>query len=149
MCFLYLHLPASKTDSFRLDVSSNPCFTVELVKRYLEIHPHLNLQVSLSIRRNQQPFSREFVVQELQRFAPVAGLPGHFTRHSFAGELPLGLSTEHSRGRYSSLRLLAAALHRETLRCEPVVSCPFYWKPKGHRYRHRHSGHGAATSNPS
>jgi hypothetical protein len=58
------------------------------------------------------------------------GLPGHFTGHSFAEELPLGLSTGHGKGRYSSLRSLAflsgAPLYRKTLRGETAVSCPFF-----------------------
>jgi hypothetical protein len=36
----------------------------------------------------------------------------------------------------------------KTLRCEKAVSCPFYWEPKGHRYRHRHSGHGVVCQQP-
>ena len=85
-----LHLPSSKTDYFRAGISIaiardpvNPFCPVAAMVNYLQNVTHSSPKAPLFIRPGNLPFTRSFVVEQLQSLALGAGLPGNFSGHSF------------------------------------------------------------------
>ena len=88
--FLLLLLPASKTDPFRLGVTitiarsaNDPLCAVKLMAIYLQNTPSTDPRSPLFIRMGGAPFTRAFLIQEVQRLALANGVGGNFTGHSF------------------------------------------------------------------
>ena len=88
--FTLLLLPASKTDPFRLGVtitithSPNDTYcAVRLMAIYLQSTSPANPRCPLFMRPGGAPFTRGYLVQEVQRLALAQGIPGNFTGHSF------------------------------------------------------------------
>lgn len=88
--FMLLLLPASKTDPFRLGVTItiarsplDPLCAVRLMASYLQNTSPADPRTPLFIRAGGAPFTRVFLVQEVQRLALANGIAGNFTGHSF------------------------------------------------------------------
>ena len=88
--FMLLLLPASKTDPFRLGVNitiahspNDTNCAVRLMAIYLQSTSPANPRCSLFMRPGGSPFTRGYLVQEVQRIALAQGIPGNFTGHSF------------------------------------------------------------------
>ena len=87
--FMLLSLPASKTDPFRLGVTItiahsplNPHCAVKLMAAYLHNTP-TDPRSPLFLRAGGAPFTRAFLIREVQRLALANGIAGNFTGHSF------------------------------------------------------------------
>ena len=88
--FMLLFLPASKTDPFRLGVTItiahnplDPLCAVKLMADYLQNTSPADPRCPLFTRQGGGPFTRAFLVQEVQRLALSNGIAGNFTGHSF------------------------------------------------------------------
>ena len=88
--FMLLRLPASKTDPFRVGVTItiahsplDPLCAVKLMASYLRNTTPADPRSPLFIRVGGAPFTRSFLIQEVQRLAVANGIPGNFTGHSF------------------------------------------------------------------
>ena len=88
--FMLLRLPASKADPFRvgltITVAQHPgdrfC-PVRMMANYFRVCPPGSMREPLFIREGYTPFTREYLVQELQSMASAVGIWGNFTGHSF------------------------------------------------------------------
>lgn len=88
--FMLLLLPASKTDPFRLGVTitiahspHDPHCVVRLMAAYLQNTLTADRRGPLFVRVGGAPFTRAFLIQEVQRLALANGIAGNFTGHSF------------------------------------------------------------------
>ena len=88
--FMLLLLPASKTDPFRLGVTitiahspHNPLCAVKLMATYLQNTSPAIPRSPLFVRLGGTPFTRVYLIQEVQRLALANGIAGNFTGHSF------------------------------------------------------------------
>ena len=88
--FMLLRLPASKTDPFRvgltITVAHHPgdrfC-PVRMMANYFWVCPPGSMCEPLFSWEGHIPFTREYLVQELQGIASAVGIQGNFTGHSF------------------------------------------------------------------
>ena len=88
--FMLLLLPASKTDPFRSVVTItiarsplDPHCAVKLMARYLQNKAPADPRCPLFKRLGGAPFTRVFLIREVQRLALANGIVGNFTGHSF------------------------------------------------------------------
>jgi hypothetical protein len=88
--FMYLNLPASKTDPFWQGVTitishdiENIFCPVRTMIHYLLHFPPKDMSSPLFSRQDNSPFTREYIVSVLQDLAIHTGERGHFTGHSF------------------------------------------------------------------
>ena len=88
--FMLLLLPATKTDPFRLGMTitithspHNPLCAVKLMATYLQNTSPANPRCPLYVSLGGTPFSRVYLIQEVQRLALANSIAGNFTGHSF------------------------------------------------------------------
>ena len=88
--YMLLLLPASKTDPFRLGVTitiahspHDPRCAVKLMAAYLQNTATTDPRCPLFVRTGGVPFTRAFLIHEVQRLALANGIAGNFTGHSF------------------------------------------------------------------
>lgn len=85
---MFLLLPTSKTDPFRVGVtitiarnSQDPFCPVKLMARYLLRTAAASAHSPLFLREDGPPFTRLFLIQEVQQLALRVGIEGNFTGH--------------------------------------------------------------------